>query len=203
MRTTTDWTNILVQCGVKPKTVAAWAPVFATTVKADSFSQGDEDLRYFLGQVLHESAMLEKMEESLDYSAPRLMAVWPSRFKTLNDALPFARNPEALANKVYGGRMGNTQPGDGWLFRGRSLPGFTGRSTYEMLSNLMGQDFIGLPDLLKEKHFGLEATIRWWEGEIPDAFLGDVSKVRRRLNGGYIGLEDTQRITNLVEKALA
>lgn len=86
---------------------------------------------HFLAQVGVESGGLARVEENLSYSAERLMTVWPSRFKTLAAAQAYARNPEALANKVYGGRMGSTQPGDGWRYRGRGLKQLTGRNNYK------------------------------------------------------------------------
>src|SRR5574340_720903 len=66
-----EWNHILVQCGVKPITAAIWSEVFAACVGANTFSADEEDLRNFLAQTLHETAMLERLEENLDYSAKR------------------------------------------------------------------------------------------------------------------------------------
>ena len=202
MRTAHDWNDILVACQVRPTTAAIWSTVFADTIHADTFSAGDSDIEYFLGQILHESQLLEKLEENMDYSAPRLMQVWPNRFPTLSDALIYAHSPEALANKVYGGRMGNMSAGDGWLYRARSPIGVTGKDAYAALGDLCGQDFVGLPDLLLQPHFGLEACIHWWENRIPDSMLGDTVQVTRRVNGGDIGLSDRERLTDEAIKAM-
>ena len=67
---------------------------------------------HFLTQIAFESGGLRRLEEGFSYSAERLQAVWPSRFPTLAAAQRYARNPQALANHVYGGRRGNTQSGD-------------------------------------------------------------------------------------------
>ncbi|KSV77532.1 hypothetical protein [Sinorhizobium sp. Sb3] len=64
------------------------------------------------------------------YSAERLTQVWPSRFPAIASARPFARDPRKLANRVYGGRMGNAAPDDGWRYRGRGLPQITGKENY-------------------------------------------------------------------------
>ena len=199
-----DWLIILGACGVRLDTARDWSTVFADTIHADTFSQGAQDLQYFLGQILHESELLERLEENLNYEHPeRIMAVWPTRFPTLTDARFYVNNPEALANKVYGGRMGNVKPGDGWRYRGRGFPGITGLDGYRALSDLVGQDFVDLPELLVQPHFALEAGIHWWENRIPDSFLGDTVKVTRRVNGGLIGLAARESITNLAGKALA
>lgn len=202
MRTLNDWTRVLAGCGVKPEIVAVWAQVFADTIADDTFSAGESDLVPFLAQVLVETDHLQHLVENLGYSAERLMAVWPHRFPTLNDALPFAHNPEALANKVYGGRMGNTAPGDGWRYRGRG-PGITGKANYQALGDLMGQDLLTLPELLEQPHFGLEAFIHWWEKNIPDAALGDTQKVSEIVNGGDTGLAQRVALTELVGEACA
>lgn len=95
----------------------------------------------FLASVLHESADLRRLEENLDYTAPRLVAVWPRHFHLaeddpelgLLDATRYAHHPELLANVVYAHRMGNgDEPsGDGWRFRGRGLLQITGRELYQ------------------------------------------------------------------------
>ena len=91
----------------------------------------------------------------MNYSAERLCQVWPTRFPALADARPYARNPEALANCVYGGRMGNTAPGDGWRYRARTPIGLTGKDNYGHVGVLMGQDLVNSPELLEQPHFAL------------------------------------------------
>lgn len=202
-RTAEDWYKVLIDCQVKPFSAAKWSVVFADTIKSGSFSKGDSELDDFLGQVLHESGGLEHMEEGLNYSAARLMRVWPARFPTEEAALPFAYNPEALANNVYGGRMGNDEPGDGWLYRGRSPIQITGKDNYRKVGNLLGQDLVGIPQLLSQPRFALEACIAWWEDAIPDRLLGDLEKVTRRVNGGLTGLAQREDLTYRAGKALA
>lgn len=86
--------------------------------------------------------------ENLTYStAERIRQVWPKRFPRLGDALPYVRNPQALANKVYAGRMGNVRVNDGWTYRGRGYPQTTGRENYERFGKLLGLDLLGNPDL--------------------------------------------------------
>lgn len=203
MRTAHQWYDILVGCQVKPTVAAQWSEVFADVVKAKSFSQGDAEIDDFLGQVLHESDGLTQFSENLSYSAERLCAVWPGRFPTLADARPYARNPEALANKVYGGRMGNIYLGDGWKFRGRGPIQLTGRENYAFVGDLVGQDLTSIPELMEQPRYALEATIAWWENKIPDSMLGDTERVSRRVNGGLIGLADREHLTGLAQVALA
>lgn len=93
----------------------------------------------FLAQAAVESEELNVLEENLNYSAVRLVQVWPNRFPTIQDALPYANNPEALANDVYGQRNGNNQPGDGWKFRGRGILQITGRSNYSIITDEMAK----------------------------------------------------------------
>ncbi len=85
----------------------------------------------WLAYMLATGGTTQPVTEDLNYSAARLTEVWPSRFPTIASAKPFARNPRKLANKVYGGRMGNAAPDDGWLYRGRGLPQITGKENYE------------------------------------------------------------------------
>ena len=203
MKTAHDWYDILVRCQVKPTVAAVWSEVFADVVKPGSFSKGDAEIDDFLGQVLHESAGLTRFNENLNYSAERLCAVWPRRFPTLDDARPYARNPEALANRVYGGRMGNTEPGDGWRYRGRGPIQLTGKDNYRAVGDLMGQDLVSLPELMEQPRYALEAAIAWWEDRIPDSMLGDTEKVSRRVNGGLIGLADRIELTHAAGAALA
>lgn len=202
-RTPQEWNRILIRCEVKPTVAAVWSVVFSDTIKPGSFSQGDMELDDFLGQILHESDRLQALTENMSYSAERLCKVWPGRFPTLADARPYAHNPEALANKVYGGRMGNKDPGDGWKYRARTPIGLTGFDNYAFVGELMGQDLTVMPELLEQPRFALEACILWWEDRIPDSMLGDPEKVTKRVNGGLIGLVDREHLTQLAGEAIA
>ena len=195
------WANILAAIGVRPSTADDWADTFARVMDERPFSS-DEDVPNFLGQVVHESAMLERIEENLSYSAQRLCQVWPRRFPTLASAQPFARNPRALANKVYGGRLGNTAPDDGWVYRGRGLIQITGRDNYRQMQHITGLPLLDEPDLLLEQEPALRASIAWWEESVPDELLGDVMRVTRVVNGGTIGLEHRQQLTQRAYRAL-
>ena len=198
-----EWRDVLQHCGVKVIVAVPWARIFADVVKEDSFSAGVHEIDDFLGQVLHESAELTQFSENLNYSAERLVQIWPTRFPTLADARPYARSPEALANRVYGGRLGNTEPGDGWRYRGRGPIQLTGRDNYAFVGDLIGQDLVGLPELMEQPRYALEATIAWWEDRIPDSMLGDPEKVTKRVNGSLIGLADREQLGGLAREALA
>lgn len=198
-----DWLQKLKQLGVRAQTAADWAPMFAEIVVPEHFSKGADEIDDFTAQILHESAMLERLEESLNYSAQGLMKTWPSRFPTLADATPYARKPEAIANKVYGGRMGNCSDGDGWAFRGSGLIQVTGRDNTKALCAAI--KWADTPEALAkamrtDKGMALKTAIVWWEGHVPDAFMNDDRKVRRAVNGGAIGLEDTIRLRKLFNK---
>lgn len=95
---------------------------------------GDGDIRklaYILATGFHE-AKFKPVRENMSYTAERIREVWPKRFTNLAAAKPYARNPQALANKVYNGRLGNKAGSDdGWLFRGGGWPQLTGRENYE------------------------------------------------------------------------
>lgn len=197
----TKWVEVLTACGVKQSTAARWAPVFAAEIRDGTFSAGAAELDDFLGQVLHESSMLERMEESLNYSAERMCVVWPSRFPTAADAQPYARSPERLANKVYGGRLGNTAPGDGFRYRGRGLVQVTGKDNYAVVSKALGIDLVAAPDQLLQPAIALRASIAWWERNIPDSVMGDIVRVTKRVNGGTVGLDHRAQLTRAADRA--
>jgi len=203
-RTAPKWAEILIACGVKPATAVRWAGVFAVEVGPGTFSAGDSELDDFLGQVLHESGMLERLEEGLSYStAQRLCDVWPKRFPTVADAAPYVRNPEGLANRVYAGRMGNVDAGDGWKFRGRGLVQVTGRDNYAAVGQALGMDLVRDPDQLLRPAVALRASVAWWERRIPDSAMGDVVRVTKLVNGGTAGLDDRAKLSSRAAKAIA
>ena len=196
------WIEALTRMGVRPSTADDWADTFARAMDEAPFSD-DRDIENFMGQVLHESGMLETLQENLSYSAQRLTQVWPRRFPTLASAQPFARNPRALANKVYGGRLGNTAPDDGWAYRGRGLIQITGRDNYRQMQHITGLPLLDEPDLLLEQEPALRASIAWWEESVPDELLGDVARVTRAVNGGTTGLDHRAMLTRRARAVLA
>lgn len=149
-------------------------------------------LSHFLGQVLHETRALQRLEESLNYSATRLMAVWPARFPSLELAERYAMNPQRLATYVYGGRMGNRMPSDGFRFRGRGLVQLTGRANYVEMGILTGLDLVAEPDLVLRPEHAVQIAAAFWQshGCNEAADTDDVRRVTTRLNGGTVGLVD-------------
>lgn len=201
-RTEMQWARVLIACGVKSLSALKWAPVFAQVVRDGAFSKGDEEIDDFLGQILHESALLTRFDENLNYRAERLCVVWSKRFPTLASALACAGNPQVLAEHVYGGRMGNDEPGDGFKYRGRTPLQITGKDNYRWLGALMGVDLVACPELLEDPHYALLACVLWWENKIPDSMIGDVEKETLRVNGGLIGLADREQLTRRAHNAL-
>lgn len=212
-----EWNSILVTCNVKPITAAIWSEIFAACVGPDTFSAGDEDLRNFLAQVLHESAMLERLEENLNYSALGLAKTWPNRyakrqrggrilrpFQPNAKALELHRRPEAIANHCYANRMGNGDEasGDGWKYRGGGLIMATGLDNYKLIERISGLRVVEKPELLRQPLPALQASIAWWEYSIEDAILGDPELVSRAVNGGDIGMPERIELTALTAQAL-
>jgi putative chitinase len=197
-----EWLRMLMELGVGAITAGQWADAFADEVQPARFTAGILDVQAFVPQFLHETGMLKRLDENMNYSAERIAAVWPGRFPTVADARSYEHRPEELANKVYGGRMGNKYPGDGWAFRGRGA-GITGRTNYEWLGDTWGQDLLVSPQLLEQPHYALEGFFFWWEGHVPDKSLSDQSKVRRVVNGGSIGMEHCQQLYDLTCKVTA
>jgi putative chitinase len=178
-----------------PQAKAFYIQAFALAAEVLARNEINTGLRvaHFMAQVLHESGGLLIARESMTYSSPeRLMEVWPSRFKTPGGALPFVRNPEALAEAVYGGRMGNTEPGDGFRFRGHGMLQTTGRESYARYGKELGIDLVGDPDLAIDPRYALALAAAEWKasGCNPFADADSLVGVTRRINGGTVGLTE-------------
>lgn len=149
-------------------------------------------LAHFMAQTHVESCGYSRLVENLNYSARRLTQVWPSRFPTLASAQPYANNPQALANKVYGGRMGNTKPGDGWKHIGRSLKMITGAENYAKCAARTGLDLIDHPELAAVPEHSVHIACDYWGSHYLNALADrdDVLAITKAINGGTIGLAD-------------
>jgi len=146
----------------------------------------------FIGQCQHESNNFRNLEENLHYSADGLMRTWSSRFPSRDVAEQFANNPEKIANKVYAGRMGNTEEGDGWAYHGRGLIQLTGRDNYKNCGDALGLALITNPELLAmPKGAALSAGWFWGKRGLNElADVKDFETMTKRINGGTLGLDD-------------
>jgi putative chitinase len=148
----------------------------------------------FIGQCGHESNNFKTLEENLHYSTKGLMATWPSRFPDAVTAEKYANNPEAIANKVYGGRadLGNTEDGDGWKFHGRGVIQLTGRANYTNCGEALGQPFSTDPGLLLEPEWACMSAGWFWNKKNLNLLADSESweLMTKRINGGLIGLSD-------------
>jgi predicted chitinase len=150
-------------------------------------------LAHFLAQVLHESGAFEIEWENMSYGARRLLEVFGagrhSAGVTSGEAQALAHRPEAIAERVYGlgnprkaRALGNTQPGDGFRYRGGGLLQTTGRANYRRMGQKCGVDFEAQPDLvLSAEHALKPALCEWTEGRL-NAFEGRNARARERRN---------------------
>lgn len=158
---------------------------------------------HFLAQFGHETGGFKRLVENLNYSAEGLLATWSSRFNP-STAEAMARNPEMIANHVYGGRLGNVNEGDGWKYRGRGGFQLTGRENYRKAGQAIGLPLEAEPWLAE----GLEAaslTATWYwvdRGLNSMADADDLIAVTRRINGGLHGIDDRLTRLHRAKKAL-
>lgn len=161
---------------------------------------------YLLATLLEESQHFARMEENLNYSADRLHAVWPHRFPTIASANPYAHQPALLANKVYGGRMGNTAPNDGYEFRGGGFIQMTGREMYTAYAVHAGLDLPTATNLVRTTvEYAMKSAI-WIYFDVKK--LGDavdLQTITLAINGGYTNIDaretDLRAVLQLFNKS--
>lgn len=149
-----------------------------------------EDRAAFLGQFAHETQGFTHLEENLNYSAERLVAVWPKRF-TPGMAEEYAHKPERIANLVYADRMknGNEASGDGYRYRGRGLSHLTGKSNYSACGLELGLDLVDDPDSVAQPVLGCRTGGWFWNHINGNSLVGDFPTLTLRINGGHLGLD--------------
>ena len=154
-------------------------------------------LAHFLAQCGHESGGWKATSENLNYSSKGLMGIFKKYFPTLALAEQYARKPEAIASRVYGGRMGNGAEAtkEGFKFRGRGYIQLTGKDNYSAFDKFVPEEILANPDLVAIKYPLMSAA--WffnknglWSICDKGADQGTVTAVTKRVNGGTIGLPD-------------
>lgn len=202
----------LIACGVSP----SMAKVFADPLSSAFERFGISDplhIAAFLAQAMHESSRFTALEENLNYRAGGMMTTWPRRFPTLDSTRALMRDrfapldlrsradPIRLANSVYGDRMGNTDPGDGWRYRGRGIFQLTGRAKYASAGAALGLDLIGRPELVAFPETACAtAALYWMREENPITcntamLIGKPFRnVTQIINGGQNGAEEREAL---------
>lgn len=148
----------------------------------------------FMAQCTHESGGFKRLKENLNYKAESLVRVFPKYFPSLDLAKQYAHDQEKIANRVYGGRMGNGDElsGDGFRYCGRGLIQLTGRNNYTKFSESIGVTVEEVPSLLETFEGAVKSACWFWKTNNLNQYadVGDILTMTKRINGGTIGLED-------------
>ena len=187
----------LIAAGVQPTQARIFAePLAAACARFDITSRAR--VAGFIAQCRVESADFTRLEENLNYTrAERILQIFPSRVKSLDDATRLVRNPRAMANRVYAGKIGNGDEasGDGWRFRGRGLKQLTGRANYADAAEALGRPYLEHPDLVAQP---VDAclTAAWFWHAAKGNLLADSAQwdaITRAVNGPGMLQADLRR----------
>lgn len=176
-----------------PDSVIAQIPDTASKFKIDTPLK----LAHFLAQCGHESGGFKVVNENLNYSSDGLKKIFPKYFPgTLSES--YARQPEKIASRVYGGRMGNgiEETKEGFKFRGRGYIQLTGKDNYTAFGKSINEDVVSNPDIVSTKYPLLSAA--WFFSKnclskCVDESDSTITSVTKCVNGGTNGLEDRKK----------
>jgi len=148
----------------------------------------------FIAQCAHESGNFLFLKENLNYRAASLRKVFPKYFPTDELAAQYANKPEKIANRVYGGRMGNgdESTGDGFRYCGRGLIQLTGKQNYTWFAASLEISVEEAAEYLQTFEGAAQSACWFWETNKLNEWAdkGDIVTLTKRINGGTIGLED-------------
>lgn len=154
-------------------------------------------LAHFLAQCGHESGGFKATQENLNYSAEGLSKIFHKYFPDEATATAYARQPQKIANRIYGNRMGNGDEasGDGWKYHGRGYIQLTGKDNYTAFAKASGADCVNNPDSVATTYALLSAAWFWQSRSLntsSDKGADDavVTEITKKVNGGTLGLED-------------
>lgn len=156
-----------------------------------------ERMAAFIAQCAHESAGFRVLKENLNYRWQTLRKVFPKYFPTDEIAQRYASLPnkqEAIANRVYGNRMGNgpESSGDGFRYCGRGLIQLTGKQNYTKFAESIGITVEEASEYLQTFEGAVESACWFWKTNNLNRFadVEDLVTMTKRINGGTNGLED-------------
>ena len=154
-------------------------------------------ISHFMAQIEHESG-LKPVSENFNYSASRLLIVFPKYFPDNKTAANYSKHPDRIANRVYANRMGNGSEasGEGWKYRGRGFIQITGKENYFRLANDTDLDCLKNPDLLLEEVNAMISALWFWnlKGLNTLADKNDIVGITKKINGGNIGLSHRKQL---------
>lgn len=156
-----------------------------------------ERIAAFLAQCAHESGHFSVVKENLNYSAQALLRVFPKYFPNEEIAQEYNRQPEKIANRVYGGRMGNgpESSGDGYKYCGRGLIQLTGKDNYSAFSKFVDiPDIMDNPEMVEGPELAVLSAGWFWHKSKLNEKAADVKAVTRVVNGGYNGLDEREKL---------
>jgi len=155
-----------------------------------------DELANLMGQLSHESGGFAVLEEGFRYTRGIDQIPVAAAFREGRGTLDAARvdalagHPQELARLMYGGRMGNDDAGDGYLYRGRGFIMLTGENNYRSRGEAVELDLLGSPDLAADRDNAALIAISYWQDRVPAADRDDVSAATLAINGGVNGLAD-------------
>ena len=151
----------------------------------------------FLAQTAHESGGYRAIKENLNYKAESLCKVWPRYFPDMATAKAYEKQPERIANRAYGNRMGNgpEASGDGWKYAGKGLIQLTGKDNYTRYAESLEMSVEEASEHLTTFEGCVQSAAWFWEANNLNQYAdsGDILTMTKRINGGTIGLEDRQK----------
>lgn len=153
-----------------------------------------ERVAAFLAQCAHESGNFRFLKENLNYKAESLVKVFPKYFPDMATAKAYEKQPAKIANRVYGNRMGNGDEasGDGFRYMGRGLIQLTGKNNYTIFAASIDTPLEEIPEYLQTFEGAVQSGCWFWEQNNlnKEADARDIKTMTRKINGGFIGLED-------------
>jgi putative chitinase len=175
-----------------PEQSTNWFNSFIDSLPEDMIENPNR-IAGFLAQTSHESGKYKYLTENLNYSDKGLLKTFPKYFNESN-VMAYARNPEAIANRVYANRMGNGDEasGDGWCYRGRGLIQLTGKNNYSAFAESEQMNLEDVPDYLTTYVGSIRSALWFWNKNNLNATAdaGDLLMMTKKINGGTHGLAE-------------
>ncbi|CAI1071454.1 Predicted chitinase [Serratia fonticola] len=197
--------------GISAELAARWYPHLVETFKEFNITK-PVDQAMFIAQVGHESSGFKVLVESFNYSVDALMRTFGPltnakrlseyQCKMLGRTIQQSAKQEAIANLVYGGRMGNSAPGDGWKYRGRGLKQLTGLNNHLACGTALKLDLVSHPELLEQDVNAMRSAGWFWSSNKCGQYGSDVVAVTKAINGGLNGIDDRKARFEKASKVL-